>query len=939
MRILLFILIPCTGIAAAIDILVALEQADTYTKDILMHLNISQMFFKDKYQFEAGIQRMVILPNTTQENVCSRIVDVSVIISLARSQDKIDLMRNVSVAARIPMIQFHFYPWSPPGFFKSNTSQTLLMPNNFDNYVAMVPPSAVFQYSIVDIFPQMNISTQLTVLSDDIYNVAFDSWKGSLDSLGVPVRYMQIATNPSRIRAQLNSLRNQAKTIVFVAKTENIERFLLEAQSNIENEDFEMVFAFTKDVTPFKCDDCLSAKMHWIRPYSTNTVQDIRAYQEFINKNEINLDMDYTITSSEEVDASFYYDAMNSTFVYLMKVNSTYSDISSFSCGSVPSANTTLPLANFLTTRPILEYGVTKRQDNNYFYQDVPVRIFSIDRIASNEDSKYNKLMANWTVDTGVLLYYESLTQSPREINIYRVATVVQPPFVQRFPDWENGPDFEGYCIDLMALISDTIGNMSYVLYEVEDGTFGTMDDNGNWNGLMGAVVSGSADIAVAPMSVMAERENDVDFTVPYYDLVGTSILMKKSEVEYSLFKFMKVLEWQVWVCILGAYIITALLLWVFDRFSPYSYHNNRERYKDDLEKREFSLKECLWFCMTSLTPQGGGEAPKNISGRIVAATWWLFGFIIIASYTANLAAFLTVSRLEQPISSLDDLAKQYKVEYAPMKGSASETYFRRMAEIEEQFYHIWKDMSLNESLTPRERSRLAVWDYPVSDKYTNMWRYMEESGLPDSMEDAINRVLTSKDGFAFIGDATEIRYAELTSCNLQQVGSEFSRKPYAIALQTGHPLKDDVSSAILLLLNQRRLEALKEKWWNENPKRMVCPVNTDESDGISIQNIGGVFIVILAGIVLSIVTLTCEYFYYRRATPVSKDVTTSKHPTPVVKEHQSPPISRDEEEEKEKPREGSVIHRRNNSTKNSPDPRSIPSEGNYTYENVAFQK
>lgn len=96
----------------------------------------------------------------------------------------------------------------------------------------------------------------------------------------------------------------------------------------------------------------------------------------------------------------------------------------------------------------------------------------------------------------------------------------------------------------------------------------------------------------------------------------------------------------------------------------------------------------------------GGGEAPKNVSGRLVAATWWLFGFIIIASYTANLAAFLTVSRLEQPIryhqplryvhvfvSSLDDLSKQYKIEYAPVKDSATETYFRRMAEIEQKFY------------------------------------------------------------------------------------------------------------------------------------------------------------------------------------------------------------------------------------------------------------
>lgn len=130
-----------------------------------------------------------------------------------------------------------------------------------------------------------------------------------------------------------------------------------------------------------------------------------------------------------------------------------------------------------------------------------------------------------------------------------------------------------------------------------------------------------------------------------------------------------------------------SFLMWIFDRWSPYSYQNNREKYKDDEEKREFNLKECLWFCMTSLTPQGGGEAPKNLSGRLVAATWWLFGFIIIASYTANLAAFLTVSRLDTPIESLDDLSKQYKIQYAPLNGSASMTYFERMANIEARFY------------------------------------------------------------------------------------------------------------------------------------------------------------------------------------------------------------------------------------------------------------
>ena len=76
----------------------------------------------------------------------------------------------------------------------------------------------------------------------------------------------------------------------------------------------------------------------------------------------------------------------------------------------------------------------------------------------------------------------------------------------------------------------------------------------------------------------------------------------------------------------------------------------------------------CIYTCnyilgfVITLFPKGGGEAPRALSGRLVAATWWVFGFIMIATYTANLAAFLTVSRLEQPIESLDDLAKQFKV-------------------------------------------------------------------------------------------------------------------------------------------------------------------------------------------------------------------------------------------------------------------------------------
>jgi ionotropic glutamate receptor len=61
------------------------------------------------------------------------------------------------------------------------------------------------------------------------------------------------------------------------------------------------------------------------------------------------------------------------------------------------------------------------------------------------------------------------------------------------------------------------------------------------------------------------------------------------------------------------------------------------------------------------------------------------------------------------------------------------------------------------------------------------------------------------------------------------------------VAVQEGSPLRDLLNDAILRLLNQRRLETLKERWWTDNPEKQECGDTNDQSDGISIQNIGTV--------------------------------------------------------------------------------------------------
>jgi len=61
----------------------------------------------------------------------------------------------------------------------------------------------------------------------------------------------------------------------------------------------------------------------------------------------------------------------------------------------------------------------------------------------------------------------------------------------------------------------------------------------------------------------------------------------------------------------------------------------------------------------------------------MVGGIWWFFTLILIASYTANLAAFLTVERMRSPIESAEDLAKQNVIKYGTLNGGSTMTFFK----------------------------------------------------------------------------------------------------------------------------------------------------------------------------------------------------------------------------------------------------------------------
>ncbi|KAL8603428.1 hypothetical protein ACOMHN_053095 [Nucella lapillus] len=90
-----------------------------------------------------------------------------------------------------------------------------------------------------------------------------------------------------------------------------------------------------------------------------------------------------------------------------------------------------------------------------------------------------------------------------------------------------------------------------------------------------------------------------------------------------------------------------------------------------------FSLDNTLWFALGALMQQGSDISPRSISGRVVGAAWWFFTLIIISSYTANLAAFLTIERMDMPITSPDDLTKQREIRYGTVENGSTQQFFK----------------------------------------------------------------------------------------------------------------------------------------------------------------------------------------------------------------------------------------------------------------------
>uniref|UniRef100_A0A3B4WJT5 Glutamate receptor n=1 Tax=Seriola lalandi dorsalis TaxID=1841481 RepID=A0A3B4WJT5_SERLL len=462
---------------------------------------------------------------------------------------------------------------------------------------------------------------------------------------------------------------------------------------------------------------------------------------------------------------------------------------------------------------------------------------FDLDIISLKEDGL--EKVGKWSASGGL-----NITEVPKRkgMNITDslanrslvITTILEEPYVmlKKSDKALVGNDrFEGFCIDLLKELSNILG-FTYEIRLVPDGKYGSQDDKGQWNGMIRELIEHRADLAVAPLTITYMREKFIDFSKPFMSM-GISILYRKpNATNNGFFSFLNPMTPDIWVYILLAYLGVSCVLFVIARFSPYEWYDAHPcNPGSDVVENNFTLLNSFWFGVGSLMQQGSELMPKALSTRIIGGIWWFFTLIIISSYTANLAAFLTVERMDSPVDSADDIAKQTKIEYGVVKDGATMSFFKK--------------------------SKVSTFE--------KMWAFMSSkpsTSLVKSIEDGIQRVL--KSDYALIMESTTIDYITRRNCNLTQVGGLIDSKGYGIGTPLGSPFRDKITIAILSILEDGRLHMLKEKWWSGSS---CLDEERRETGPMGIQNLGGIFIVLASGLVLSVFVAIAEFIYKLRKT------------------------------------------------------------------------
>lgn len=257
-------------------------------------------------------------------------------------------------------------------------------------------------------------------------------------------------------------------------------------------------------------------------------------------------------------------------------------------------------------------------------------------------------LGAQDSADNGIESAIGQQDETPQ--SILRVGTKPSPPFAIKNADGS----WSGISIELWRQLATEL-NLEYEFREV------ALDD------MFTQLESGDLDVAVAAISVTADRLERVDFCHPHYSTgLGIAVSVRERSTTWSLLK--RILSSRLIVIVIfmiAIVVVCGFLFWLFERKSNTSMFGG---------KRRQGIGMGVWWSIIILLGHKG-ITPISTLGRILATLAMLASLVLLSILTGVITSVLTVQQLDLGINRPTDL---HNVRVVTVSNSTSADYLRQ---------------------------------------------------------------------------------------------------------------------------------------------------------------------------------------------------------------------------------------------------------------------
>ncbi|XP_064106803.1 probable glutamate receptor [Macrobrachium nipponense] len=360
----------------------------------------------------------------------------------------------------------------------------------------------------------------------------------------------------------------------------------------------------------------------------------------------------------------------------------------------------------------------------------------------------------------------------------------------------------------LHSLMETLATLLNFTCHEVADKQWGAFS-NGDWTGMIGEVLYGKADIAVAPLDITLLRSQAVDFIMPLVDSRYKMIMKRPNAQDVVWTAYTRPFPAVIWSCVVAMAAVMTVLLFLA---------------KESKDRRcHFSILDAFTAIVRYGCGQGNDLQLRHTSERLVAFLAQMFFKFLGAFYTSFLVSSLAAGLPDPKLVSLQDVL-QASMTLGLVEGTAPVEYFKDSPNHLHQ--KVWQSLQRN-----------------------------NYAAISQDLETAMRR--TRSEPYVLMEWEMHLKFKYEADCQSFILPTSYFQSKSSIALKKGSPYAPLLNSAILEMLESGFLV----KWWREKkqPRPDNCRV---EIQPVEFETITSLMTLLMAAILTSILFMPLEMLW-----------------------------------------------------------------------------